>query len=55
VIFWLLSGAERWDVVGGHLLGGGGGLVGDGCDAGSGEDIEAEVAASFGPFVVLFG
>ena len=23
--------------------------------AGSGEDVEAEVAASFGPFVVLFG
>lgn len=26
-----------------------------GCEPGSGEDIEAEVAAAFGPFVVLFG
>ena len=40
-------------VVGGHLLGVGG--VGDGGDAGAGEDVEAEVAAAFGPFVVLFG
>ena len=35
-----------------HLLGGGiGGVVG----AGFAEDIEAEVAAAFDPFVVLFG
>jgi hypothetical protein len=31
-------------------------LVGcDDGDAGAGEDVEAEVAAAFGPFVVLFG
>jgi hypothetical protein len=44
-------GAERLEVVvGGHLRGAG-------CegDAGAGEDVEAEVAASFGPFVVLLG
>jgi hypothetical protein len=33
----------------------GGGLVGGGeCGSGSAEDIEAEVAAAFDPFVVLF-
>jgi hypothetical protein len=48
---WL--GAERRDGVGGgHLLGAGGG-VGDGCQAGAGQDVEAEVAASFGPLIVL--
>jgi len=30
-------------------------IVGDGGQAASGEDVEAEVAAAFGPFVVLFG
>jgi len=49
-----LSGAERWDVAGWHLLGGHGG-VGDGGEAGAGEDVEAEVAAAFGPLVVLLG
>src|SRR5918998_6010793 len=47
------SGAERRDGVGGgHLLAVGGG-VGDGGEAGAGQDVEAEVAASFGPLVVL--
>jgi hypothetical protein len=44
-------GAERLKVVvGGHLRGAG-------CEgyAGAGEDVEAEVAAAFGPFVVLLG
>ncbi len=49
-----MSGAERWDVAGWHLLGGHGG-VGDGGEAGAGEDVEAEVAAAFGPLVVLLG
>jgi hypothetical protein len=45
------SGAERLEaVVGGHLRNGGG----EG-DAGAGQDVDAEVAAAFGPFVVLFG
>jgi hypothetical protein len=51
VILCCRLGAERLEVaVGGHLRGAG-------CegDAGAGEDVEAEVAASFGPFVVLFG
>jgi hypothetical protein len=30
-------------------------VVGDGGQAGAGEDVQAEVAASFGPFVVLLG
>jgi hypothetical protein len=47
-------GAERRDVAGGDLLGGGGG-IGDGGDAGPGEDFQAEVAAAFGPLVVLLG
>src|SRR5580698_9007523 len=34
-----------------HILG----WVGDEGEAGSGEDVEAEVASAFGPFVVLFG
>ena len=38
----------------GHLLCGVSG-VGDGSDAAAGEDVEAEVAAAFGPFVVLLG
>jgi len=38
----------------GHLLGGAGG-VGSRSDAAAGEDVEAQVAAAFGPFVVLFG
>ena len=54
VILWLGSGAERLEVAGGgHLLGVG--AVGGEGDAGAGQDIEAEVAASFGPFVVLLG
>src|SRR3712207_9370644 len=47
--------SERRD---GHLLGGGGGVgvrAGEGSDAAAGEDVEAEVAAAFGPFVVLLG
>jgi hypothetical protein len=43
--FWL--GGERWLV---HLRG----WVAEG-DAGSGQDVDAEVAAAFGPFVVLLG
>ena len=43
------SGADGLEVGVGHLLG----LGGDGL--GSGDDVEAEVAASFGPFVVLLG
>jgi hypothetical protein len=55
VILWLWSGAERREVVvGGHLRGGAGGGGRDG-DAGAGEYVEAEVAASFGPLVVLLG
>jgi hypothetical protein len=34
-----------------HLLGG----VGGEGEAGAGEDVDAEVAAAFGPFVVLLG
>jgi hypothetical protein len=30
-------------------------VVGDDAQAGSGEDVQAEVAAAFGPLVVLFG
>src|SRR3712207_8110289 len=47
--------SERRD---GHLLGGGGGVgvrAGEGSDAAAGEDVEAAVAAAFGPFVVLLG
>ena len=44
------SGAERRN---GHLLGVG--RVGERADAAVGEDVEAEVAAAFRPFVVLFG
>jgi hypothetical protein len=50
-----LSGAERRDVAGGHLLSSARGLVGDGGDAGPGQDVEAQVAAAFGPLVVLLG
>ena len=32
-----------------------GGWVGDDAEAAAGEDVEAEVAASFGPFVGLLG
>jgi len=47
------SGAEGLEVgIGGHLLGVG---VGDDGDAGTGQDVEAEVAAAFDPFVVLAG
>src|SRR4051812_40528339 len=47
------SGAERRDV---DLLGVGGvGVGGDGSQPAAGEEVEAEVAAAFGPFVVLFG
>jgi hypothetical protein len=49
-----LSGCECRDVAGGHLLGVGGG-VGDGGQSGAFEDLEAEVAAAFGPLVVLLG
>lgn len=43
-LLWL-SGGERGDVAGGHLFGAaGGGGVGDGSQAGSGEDVESEVA-----------
>jgi hypothetical protein len=52
VIFVIWSGGEGGD---GHLLGVRGGGVGNGSDAATGEDVEAEVAAAFGPFVVLFG
>jgi hypothetical protein len=46
-------GAERLEVAGWvHLRAGAGRGQGD---AGAGQDVEAEVAASFGPFVVLFG
>jgi hypothetical protein len=50
VIFGGWLGAECWDGVGGGLLGDVVGGV-----AGAGEEVEAEVAAAFGPFVVLFG
>jgi hypothetical protein len=51
VILWLESGGDGLEVAGVvHLLG-----VVAGGDAGAGEDVEAEVAAAFGPFVVLFG
>jgi hypothetical protein len=54
VILWLGSGAERLEVAGGgHLLGVS--AAGGEGDAGAGEDVEAEVAAAFGPFVVLLG
>jgi hypothetical protein len=54
-VIFVLSGAERRDGrLGGHLLAGLGG-VGDGPEAAAGQDVEAEVAAAFGPFVVLFG
>jgi hypothetical protein len=51
VILWSGSGAERLEFAC-HLRVGGGGREGD---AGPGQDVEAEVAAAFGPFVVLFG
>jgi len=46
-----LSGAERRD---GHLLAVGGGL-GDRLEPAAGQEVEAEVPAAFGPFVVLLG
>ena len=58
MILWLGSGAERLEVVGLVHLDSGGGVIpgagGEG-DAGAGQDLEAEVAASFGPLVVLLG
>jgi hypothetical protein len=52
VILWLGSGADGLEVAGlVHLLGG----AGNECGTGAGQDLEAEVAASFGPFVVLLG
>ena len=51
MILWSGLCAERLDL-GCHLRVGAGGCEGD---AGSGEDVEAEVAAAFGPFVVLLG
>jgi len=42
-------GGQRW--CGGGLLFGRGGQ----CGSGTGEHVEAEVAAAFDPFVVLFG
>jgi hypothetical protein len=38
-----------------HARGRVGVVAGDEGDAGPGEDVEAEVAAALGPFVVLFG
>ena len=50
-----LSGGDCLEVGGrGHLLVAGGGSWDDG-DAGAGQDVEAEVAAPFDPFVVLLG
>jgi hypothetical protein len=49
-----MLGAERWDVVAVHLLGVVLGFA-DGGELGSLEDLEADVAAAFGPFVVLLG
>ena len=51
MILWLWLGAERLETaVGRHLRN-------DGrvSDAGAGQDVEAEVAAAFGPFVMLLG
>jgi hypothetical protein len=45
------SGGEGWHVVFSDLGVG----VGEDGDAASGQDLESEVAASFGPFVGLFG
>ena len=54
MILWLGLGAERLEVAGGgHLLGVS--AVGGEGGAGAGQDLEAEVAAAFGPFVVLLG
>src|ERR1039458_9437170 len=54
VILWLGSGAGCLEVAGGgHLLGVS--AIGGESDAGGGEDVEAEVAASFGPFLVPLG
>ena len=58
MILWLGSGAERLEVVGLVQLDSGGGVAagaGDEGDAGTGQNVEAEVAAAFGPFVVLLG
>ena len=55
MILCLGLGAERREVAGcGHLRGD---IAAAGCEgeAGAGEDVEAEVAAAFGPFVVLLG
>jgi hypothetical protein len=50
------SGTERQDGWGGHLLGAGRGIgVADRAKPAAGEDVEAEVAAAFGPFIVLLG
>lgn len=47
----LRLGAEGHDRVGVHLASG----VSDGANARAGEDVEAEIAASLGPFVGLLG
>ncbi len=52
ILYLGLSAERREVVVGGYLRGGAGGCDGE---AGAGEDVEAEVAAAFGPFVVLLG
>jgi hypothetical protein len=54
VILWLGSGAERLEVAGGGYLLGVSAAGGEG-DAGAGQDIKAEVAAAFGPLIVLLG
>jgi hypothetical protein len=54
VILWLGSGAERLEVAGGGHLLGVNAAAGEG-DAGAGQDVEAEVAAAFGPLIVLLG
>lgn len=48
---WVGSGGECGQGVGSDLGVGGGGEV----DAASGQDFEAEVTASFGPFIGLLG
>jgi hypothetical protein len=49
----LLLGRDGLDVGVGHLLGCG--VVEDDGESGAGQDVQAEVAAAFDPFVVLFG
>ena len=49
------SGCEGGQVVASDLGAGVGVGVGDEVDAAAGEDVEAEVAASFGPFIGLLG